>query len=525
MKSSLFAKLLLAIAAAAIALFTIEGVLSLGFSKSLRPNALESIVTYGPPGGGANDRSRVSNSYMRFHPNPRIGIEVIPDEIVRVVDRDTRVRPDGLRNRVGPEAGPNALRVVILGDSVAFGVRLGDDETIASHLESILDRARDPNGRDVVCETLAAPGWSGRNATAALLDRLPDLRPDVVVFLPIDNDLCDTLGIGDGGAISPSFDVLSPQPLLRAGFETVFARIVHLANAWRAGAPIDAIRGDELGKILLNHGTTASSRSRYDAERAAIRKLDRALRENAARLYVQFYLEAATEPIFAPVMRQHLREGIANDRRIPEIAGFAAKDAAFTLENDMHPSSRGARALAALIARRLVADGVVSLATGATLEGVEPELVRFVARIPDDAALDAAVERMRAEIASAASSRVVPENGRGCLQVFGGLNPDATLGPDFVCGLRRAGDRLRIVVAPIDPPPPGPVELTVSIDDRPLGTLSVPPAAGAPIEASFPLGATNSIFEVRLLASDWWTRYGANKRLVSSVRLVELAAD
>lgn len=518
-------RLLVSLLAGIVALLLVEGVLSLGFRKSLRPNALASLVTYGPATGSGSGDSPASGSFMRAHPNPRIGIEVIPDRIVRMIDRDVQVGTDGRRTRVGPAESPGALRVVILGDSVAFGIRLGDDETIASHLESILDTARDPLGRDVVCETFAAPGWSGRNSTAALLDRIAEIRPDVVVFLPIDNDLCDTLGIGDGGGMAPEVDVLAPQPLLRAGYETVFARVVHLANAWRAGELVAPITSDELGKILLNFGTTPASRARYDAECAAIDKLDHALRDRGARLYVQFYLEKATEPVFSKVMRQRLRTGRALAERIPEIAGFEVQDPSFTLENDMHPSSRGARALAASIARRLVDDGLVSLRAGAELEGVEPALVALLSSVPDDDALAQSVDSIRAEIAASASSRIVPETGRGCLQVFGGLNPDATLGPDFIAGLPRAGDRLKIVVAPLDPPPPFPVELRVSIDDRPLGVVVVPSDATSPIESSFVVGETGSVFEVRLLASDWWTRFGANKRLLASCRLIELTSE
>lgn len=522
-------RLLIVLLAATLTLLVVEGVLSLGFNRSLRKNALGSIVTGFVPqnNDGLDPASRLppAAGFLRYHPNPRIGIEVPAGGTVRVIDCDARIESDGMRARVGPPEESGALRIVILGDSVAFGIRLRDEETIASHLEAILDSVRDPSGRDVVCETLASPGWNSRNSTAAMFDRLATERPDIVVLLPIDNDLSDTLGIGEGGGATPAPDVLSPQPLLRAGYETVFARVVQLANEFRAGARFAPLDSADLGIIALNIDVTVSSRLRYDAECAAILKLDRALRVRNATLYLQYYLARATEEAFTTLMRQRIRRVTEPSARIPEIEGFGSADASFTLRADMHPSAVGARALAILIARRLLADGRITLREGAELEALDAEIESFVAPIPSDDELDERAAALRQDLASRCVTRLEPGIGRGCLQVIGGLNPDASIGPDFVGVLRRGADRVRIVVAPLDPAPPADVDLKVELDGTPIGSILVAAGSSAPIERTFDLPATDSVFEVRLTSSEWWTRFGANKRLIAACRLVEIASE
>jgi len=522
-------RLLLVLLAATLTLLVVEGVLSLGFNRSLRTNALDSIVTgYVPQnhdGPDSSSQRAPTAGFLRYHPNPRIGIEVAAGRTIRVIDCDANIEPDGLRTRVGPPEESGALRIVILGDSVAFGIRLPDDKTIATHLESILDSVRDPTGRDVVCETLASPGWNSRNSTAAMFDRLATERPDIVILLPIDNDLSDTLGIGEGGGATPAPDVLSPQPLLRAGYETVFARVVQLSNEFRAGARFAPLDAADLGIVALNIDGTASSSSRYDAECAAISKLDRALRVRGATLYLQYYLESATEEAFTTLMRQRMRRANEPNSRIPEIEGFGAADPSFTLLADMHPSTVGARSLAILIARRLIADGRITVREGAVVEALDTEIESFVAPIPSDDELDARAAALRQDLVSRCVTKLEPGTGRGCLQVIGGLNPDASIGPDFVAVLRRGGDRVRIVVAPLDPAPPADVLLEVELDGAPIGSIPLPAGSAAPIERAFDLPTTGSVFEVRLKSSEWWTHFGANKRLIAACRLVEIVSE
>lgn len=527
MAGSIASKIALACAAAGLTVLVTEGVLSLAFGRSLRPSAMQSYsgalglgVRSTEESAGDHASVRRFTSFARPSPNPRIGFEIVPLEKVNIIDREVTVNMDGTRQRVGPEIANNALRVVILGDSVAFCIRLADEDTIASHLESMLDGVADPQGPDVACFTLAAPGWSSRNSTAALLDRIDALRPDVVVILPIDNDLGDTLAADVRGELTPAPDPLAAAPLLCAGFETAFGRLAELTQAFRAGAHIDPIPLRELGIVALNADLTPSSRGRYDAECAAIAKLGRVLSGRGARLYVQFYFEEGTEPAFTKVMRERLRR---LDPRIPEIPGFRTAVPAVTLPDDAHPGSKGAQGLAYAIAAQLLADGVVRARPGATLPDL-PSDVRAAAASPkSDTDVQREANAVRMERLAATSDSIDTANARGCCQVIGGLNPDATLRPDFLAVLKRSAPRLRIRVAALDPPPPSEVDLTVQILGKPVGTIHVPAMAKDPIELVVELDAEiTDVFELRMRASDWWTRRWGPRNVIGCCRLLDI---
>lgn len=84
----------------------------------------------------------------------------------------------GLREErpVGPKQGP---RVLVLGDSVAFGYGLGQDETIARALE----RQARAAGAPLEALNAGVPGYATEQATR-LFERLaPDLHPDVALLL------------------------------------------------------------------------------------------------------------------------------------------------------------------------------------------------------------------------------------------------------------------------------------------------------------------------------------------------------
>ena len=98
----------------------------------------------------------------------------------------------GMRARAGPPPAADAPRIVVLGDSVAFGFGLGDEDTLAAQLERLL-------GGRVACSTVAVPSWNCQNAWRFLLDHLDRLRPDVVLYFPVENDLEDGYGVTEAG--------------------------------------------------------------------------------------------------------------------------------------------------------------------------------------------------------------------------------------------------------------------------------------------------------------------------------------
>jgi lysophospholipase L1-like esterase len=97
----------------------------------------------------------------------------------------------GLRGAAPRPRGPNTFRILVLGDSLAWGFGVGDDETFAARLESILAR-RYPDF-DIQVLNGAVPGYGTADELAFLRARGTELDPDLVIvqFLSV-NDLSES---------------------------------------------------------------------------------------------------------------------------------------------------------------------------------------------------------------------------------------------------------------------------------------------------------------------------------------------
>src|SRR5262249_23718084 len=128
----------------------------------------------------------------------------------------------GMRARPGPPPAEDALRIVVLGDSVAFGFGLDDGDTLASQLERLLAA---PLGGRAGCATVAVPSWNAQNAWRFLLDHLDRFRPDVVLYFPVENDLEDGYGVNEAGQRRTAEDPGSAEPLLHVRAARAFVTL------------------------------------------------------------------------------------------------------------------------------------------------------------------------------------------------------------------------------------------------------------------------------------------------------------
>lgn len=113
------------------------------------------------------------------------------------------INEDGYRGaRLPPQPAAGRQRVLVLGDSIAFGLYVGDDETYAARLQAL--------NSDLEVANLGVQGY-GPGQSLLRLERLGlGLEPDVVVLaLCLGNDFAD--------AVLPSFlyDDAHPKPYFR----------------------------------------------------------------------------------------------------------------------------------------------------------------------------------------------------------------------------------------------------------------------------------------------------------------------
>ena len=101
------------------------------------------------------------------------------------VPQPTHVNSRGLRDSEIPlEKTPGKKRILLLGDSSVYGVRVTDDQTFGGLLEKRLQG----DGKNVEVLNAGCPGFSSWQALQALDDRLLAYSPDLVVIATLWSD-------------------------------------------------------------------------------------------------------------------------------------------------------------------------------------------------------------------------------------------------------------------------------------------------------------------------------------------------
>lgn len=96
-----------------------------------------------------------------------------------------RINSTGLRGRKLVAKPPGTLRILLLGDSVAFGYDLDEANVFAQLVEQEL------RGRQLAVEVVngSVPGWSRRQQRLFLEKFGPEIQPDLVIYTVVLNDL------------------------------------------------------------------------------------------------------------------------------------------------------------------------------------------------------------------------------------------------------------------------------------------------------------------------------------------------
>lgn len=146
-----------------------------------------------------NDQRVESDGNVKYRFNPYradglLGWSHRPDweTVHQTGDFQVTVRTDdrGLRHTPRP-AAPEAsdYRILVLGDSFAFGWGVEDDETFAAKLAAELEAPPGAERVDVLNAGVA--GWSADHYGLFLEERGLDLDPDLILVVPSENDLSD----------------------------------------------------------------------------------------------------------------------------------------------------------------------------------------------------------------------------------------------------------------------------------------------------------------------------------------------
>lgn len=455
--SSTASRLLLLVAATLGAWLLLEGALAIANERSLL------LHDGGPapaPSRPPTDAERLeADGLYTDHPDPRVGYVLRKDASLRILDGAITTDALGMRRRPGPEPSADATRVVFLGDSVVFGFGVNDDETLAARAEVHLAAA----GVDVVAHTVGVPGWNHRNATAFLLDHLDAYAPDLVVYMPIENDLYDTDNVHRTGHRRAWPDPASPMPWLSLsqaqGTRYVRRIAAKVQRALKAGTLVG-------GAQALTSDLSRTSSRRLDENADSIVQLrDVLARRDVPLALLQWQVDDYTLHL--------LRRLDARGVDLPIVPLFDDWDASFALQGDSHPNARSVDNVARLVARALVDEGLVDGDASAVPE-IDADLTAFRAPPTDAASRATLSDDARARQLALLSPVVDFDTLRATNQLFAGMHADGVAGSEVLLLLGAEGPSVDVTVEALaERPDLLPLVIDVAVDDVDVGTLTL----------------------------------------------------
>jgi hypothetical protein len=158
---------------------------------------------------------------IRLAQNPRIVYELIPNLKFRYKGVECRTDSFGFRGPgVAVHKPPGVFRVVVIGDSVAFGHGVAENDAFPYQLGAMLTGIR--GGKPVEVIDTAVPGYNTAMEVETLVDKGLAFEPDLVVCHFVGND-CDL----------PNFIAL-PQDFLTLSHSFLLEQ---MARAWEPRDP------------------------------------------------------------------------------------------------------------------------------------------------------------------------------------------------------------------------------------------------------------------------------------------------
>lgn len=424
----------------------------------------------------------------------------------------------GMRKRVPRgDVHEEGKRIVILGDSVAFGFGLEDHETFAQQTEDFLKPITRAGQPPPVGLTVACPGWSFQNCRRFLLDHLAEIRPDLVVYLPIPNDLDDSYTVLENGHQSLDLD-----PARGAEWPDCNLTFYQALRVWRRQL---FPRAPEAGQVYaLYSGVTPESHTRYGAMIDGLADLDARLHGRNCRFAIGLMSSGGFERRIA----QYLS---ARHLVVPVLPIFEGTNDQDHLEGDPHPNARFVKAGAWRIAKFLIERQWVE--TNGLLPPEDPRYVGRGFSLPDAAALVAESSQFDRVAKAEILRRVDLTDGTGWHQIYGGIWPDGMIGlSGFAVVAAGGATKLAVRIARL-PDRPGlhPLLVKVSANGIVLGAVAAPALVSGDdpilsVTYQIPSDLRDAEFlDIRLVPTNWVSEKIEGVTRLAACKLVSLAAE
>jgi lysophospholipase L1-like esterase len=147
---------------------------------------------------------QINRATVRRSSNPRLRFELRP-RAAAAAEVEYRVNAAGLRGpEVEEEKPPGVARLAVLGDSIAFGYWVAEEDAFPRQLETLLNGKAGAGGARVEVLNFGVPGYNLEQATEVLRARALRFRPDAVVVALCLNDLESALSYEYGLTVDRS---------------------------------------------------------------------------------------------------------------------------------------------------------------------------------------------------------------------------------------------------------------------------------------------------------------------------------
>jgi len=143
--------------------------------------------------------SDIDNLFHELKPNSEV---IFTGQFVELAPTRIKISSQGIRDyEYAVKKGDNVYRIIILGDSVAFGWGVKLEDTFAKYLERLLNS----EGQGKIYEVInfAVPGYNMLQEVITLKEKCLKYEPDLVIFHVVGNDYI------------PLFNHIYPMPIFK----------------------------------------------------------------------------------------------------------------------------------------------------------------------------------------------------------------------------------------------------------------------------------------------------------------------
>ena len=380
---------------------------------------------------------------------------------------------------------PGLVRIVILGDSIVYGIGAAAEDRMGVHLEKWLgERVPEFAGR-IECLHIGVPSWNIRAESSYLRRQLSDLQPDLVIHIILPNDLEDLSGTR-GFGVQSSF---SPQVRQRAD---------SLINV---GVPRRVLRRASTGYGRI--GLDYESRSRYQLALVDLQRLVRLIGQRGGSYHLLVHFRK-----MAPVAWKHLGRHL-NPAQVSYVSKRFAMDKQYWVSpSDPHWNRAGHIKIAQLIYGLIVRDKLLPQLALPVWEDAIRAVEDLAVAGRREAEYDLSVEETLALHGSRPiTSRLnVAELDRySAKQIHGGLDSDGFVSPYASFFLKNDTSRhVRIEGHSFDRPELDGTQVRVFVDAEQVGAFTL--EANRKLELRYalpPALAEQPYVSVRFEANDY----------------------